>query len=128
LALPAQERIAHEWRAFLADRTRFPAALIHQDLNGEHILYDPAHGAISGIIDWGDTIIGDPAIDFAGLLADYGENFAAQVLAHYHGEVDASFRARMRFYCGAMPLNSILFGLATGLAKYIDEGLSVLSK
>ena len=128
LAPPAQARITREWQAFLADHTRFPAALIHQDLNGEHILFDPARGAISGIIDWGDTMIGDPAIDFVGLLANYGEDFTEQVLAHYHGEVNASFRARMRFYCRAMPLNTVLFGLATGQDEFISEGLKDLSK
>lgn len=128
VALPAQARIAREWQAFLADRMRFSTTLIHQDLNGEHILYDQERGTISGIIDWGDTTLGDPAIDFTGLLDDYGEVFAEQVLAHYHGEVDAAFRQRMRFYQRAMPLNSVLFGLATGQAEFVSEGLEELSE
>jgi aminoglycoside 2''-phosphotransferase len=126
LALPAQAHIADEWRAFLADQARLPIALIHHDLNGEHILYDPARSAISGIIDWGDSAIGDPAIDFAGLLADYGEDFTEGVLSHYQCEVDRSFRDRVRFYCGAMPLNSVLFGLATGQAEFVSQGLKGL--
>jgi aminoglycoside 2''-phosphotransferase len=127
LAPPMQARIAREWQTFLADETRFPTTLIHHDLNGEHILYDLERGALSGIIDWGDTAIGDPAIDFTGLLADYGEDFTEQVLAHYQGEVDATFRQRMHFYLGVMPLNTVLFGLATGQAEYVREGLGELS-
>jgi aminoglycoside 2''-phosphotransferase len=124
----AQGRIVRDWQAFLNDDTRFPTRLIHHDLNGEHILYDPARGAISGIIDWGDTAIGDPAIDFTGLLASYGEDFTERVLSRYQGDVDASFHERMRFYCGVMPLNTVLFGLSTGQEQYVREGLGDLSK
>jgi len=123
----AQARIVRDWQAFLADATRFEVALIHHDLAGEHILYDSARGTISGIIDWGDTMIGDPAIDFTGLLAAYGEDFAERVLAHYQGAVDASFRQRMRFYRGAMPLNTVLFGLDTGQAEYVYQGLKEIN-
>jgi aminoglycoside 2''-phosphotransferase len=119
----AQARITHDWQAFLADETHFQVAVIHHDLADEHILYEPGHGAISGIIDWGDTAIGDPAIDFTGLLAAYGEDFTERVLAHYQGQVDASFRDRMRFYHGAMPLNTVLFGLDTAQEEYVREGL-----
>jgi aminoglycoside 2''-phosphotransferase len=123
----AQAWIVRDWQAFLNDCARFPATLIHHDLNGEHILYDPARGAISGIIDWGDTAIGDPAIDFTGLLASYGEDFVERVLSHYQGAVDASFRRRMRFYLGAMPINTVLFGLETAQEEYVCEGLAEIS-
>lgn len=120
-------RIAAEWQAFLSDRAAWRSALIHHDLAGEHILYDPERGAISGIIDWGDLAIGDPAIDFAGLLDAYGEEFVERVLAGYHGEADTAFRARMRFYRGVMPLNTVLFGLSTGQAEHVREGLEAVS-
>jgi aminoglycoside 2''-phosphotransferase len=120
----ARARIMRDWQAFLADKTHFQVALIHHDLADEHILYDPARGAISGIIDWGDTAIGDPAIDFTGLLAAYGEDFTERVLAHYQGQVDASFRDRMRFYRGVMPLNTVLFGMNTAQEEYVREGLA----
>ena len=41
--------------------------LVHNDLWAEHILVDLRSGGVSGIIDWGDAVIGDPAVDFAGL-------------------------------------------------------------
>src|SRR5262249_50701735 len=107
LASAAQARITRAWQTFLSNEMNFRVALIHHDLNGEHILYNPARGAISGIIDWGDAAIGDPAIDFTGLLATYGEDFTERVLAHYQGEVDASFCDRMHFYRGIMPLNTV---------------------
>jgi aminoglycoside 2''-phosphotransferase len=128
LASAAQARITRDWQVFLNDDTRFPATLIHHDLAGEHILYNPARGTISGIIDWGDAAIGDPAIDFTGLLAAYGEVFVERVLAHYQGAIDESFRRRMRFYCGVMPLNTVLFGLSTGQAEYVRQGLAEIAR
>jgi hypothetical protein len=68
------------------------------------------------------------SIDFTGLLAAYGEDFTERVLAHYQGEVDASFRDRMRFYRGVMPLNTVLFGLSTGQAAYVREGLAEMTR
>jgi aminoglycoside 2''-phosphotransferase len=124
----ARARIMRDWQAFLADKTHFQAALIHHDLADEHILYDPACSLINGIIDWSDTAIGDPAIDFTGLLAAYGEDFTERVLAHYQGEVDASFRDRMHFYRGVMPLNTVLFGLDTAQEEYVREGLTDLQE
>jgi aminoglycoside 2''-phosphotransferase len=122
----AQVRLRRNWQAFLNDDTRFSTTLIHHDLNAEHMLCDPAHGTITGIIDWGDTAIGDPAIDFTGLLAAYGEDFVERVLAHYWGDIDASFRNRMRFYRGAMPLNTVLFGLDTAQEEFVREGVQEL--
>lgn len=123
----AQARITHDWQAFLNNEMHFQVALIHQDLAGEHILYAPARGTITGIIDWGDVAIGDPAIDFTGLLAAYGEDFTERVLAQYQCEVDTSFRDRMRFYCGITPLNTVLFGLSTAQEDYVQEGLKELA-
>jgi aminoglycoside 2''-phosphotransferase len=124
LGQDAQARTMRDWQAFLDDGVHFQATLIHDDLAAEHILYDPAHGTVTGIIDWGDTAIGDPAIDFTGLLAAYGEDFMERVLAHYQSEIDASFRKRMRFYRDITPLNTVLFGLDTAQEQYVQEGLA----
>lgn len=126
LGQAARARIISNWQAFLHDDARFTTTLIHHDLASEHILYDPARGTISGIIDWGDAAIGDPAIDFTGLLADYGEGFTEHVLAHYQGVIDRSFRDRMRFYRTVMPLNTVLFGLDTGQEELVREGLAAM--
>jgi aminoglycoside 2''-phosphotransferase len=93
----------------------------------EHILYNAARSTISGIIDWGNTAIGDPAIDFTGLLAAGGEDFVARVLSHYQEAVDNSFRQRMRFYLRAMPINTLLFGLSSGQEQLVREGLAEIS-
>src|SRR3954470_2197755 len=39
-----------------------PVSVVHGDLHFRHLLVDD-HGALSGVIDWGDVFRGDPAID-----------------------------------------------------------------
>ena len=46
-----------------------PVALIHDDLGAEHVLVEPETSAVTGIIDWGDMNVADPANDFIGLIA-----------------------------------------------------------
>jgi aminoglycoside phosphotransferase (APT) family kinase protein len=46
--------------------------LAHNDFGIEHILVDPAMRRITGIIDWGDAAIADPAYDFGKLYRDLG--------------------------------------------------------
>lgn len=45
----------------------YTPALMHNDLGIEHILVEPASRRITGIIDWGDAAIADPAYDFGKL-------------------------------------------------------------
>src|SRR5205085_1752402 len=71
------------WKDFLDDRAifAFQPVLIHCDLAGEHILCDPERSTLTGVIDWGDATIGDPAMDFVGLHVDRGKEFTELVLA-----------------------------------------------
>ena len=41
-----------------------PVVLVHGDLYERHLLVDEA-GALTGVIDWGDLHLGDPAVDLA---------------------------------------------------------------
>jgi len=77
--------------------TRFagPLRLVHQDLGPDHVLVDPATGHITGIIDWSDAILGDPARDFVFLVAWQGWDFTEDVLRRYPHAVDREFRERL---------------------------------
>lgn len=61
----------------------FPNAIIHADFTHHHILFNKQHKTISGIIDFGDAQIGDPAFDFAGLYYDFGHEFTTSVYEQY---------------------------------------------
>ena len=60
----------------------FEPVLAHDDLWYKHIYHDPSTGKLTGIIDWGDIGITDPAKDFYGFWI-YGESFLDEVLTHY---------------------------------------------
>ena len=72
------------WEAFLEDARNwsFAPALVHGDLGPEHLLLDE-RGALTGVIDFGEVRIGDPAADFAALGASIGADFAHAVLTAY---------------------------------------------
>lgn len=55
-----------------------PTALVHYDLKGEHLLLAPG-GRVSGVLDWTDAVLGDPAEDIAGLALSIGAPAALRV-------------------------------------------------
>lgn len=75
------------------DGCAVPGVLVHGDVRAEHLYRDP-DGRLVGVIDFGDVVLGDPAYDFFKL----GAGFADQLLGHYGGAVDSSFRARIAAY------------------------------
>ena len=51
-----------------------PAELVlcHNDLGAEHVLVDPSTFAVTGVIDWTDAAIADPAAEIGRLVRDLG--------------------------------------------------------
>jgi aminoglycoside 2''-phosphotransferase len=81
--------------------------LIHSDLVDEHVLFD-ADGRVTGVIDWGDACLGNPAFDFGGIFAWLGAEFVREVLAHYPLVTDPAFAEEIAFYGRCMAL--VTFG------------------
>ena len=46
--------------------------LAHNDLGAEHVLVDPGTWQVTGIIDWSDAAVADPAAEAGRLLRDLG--------------------------------------------------------
>jgi aminoglycoside 2''-phosphotransferase len=115
------------WEDYLTDKAnfRFKPVLLHGDLSEEHILCDLDRELITGIIDWGDACVGDPALDFAWLL-DYGKSFIKEVLGSYKGTIDRTFLQRATFYSRIGSFIEILFGLDTGDEVHLRQGLACL--
>ncbi len=128
LIAPEQRAVAQLWEGYLDTPANFAfaPALIHRDLGGDHILYEPASGQLTGIIDWGDASIGDPAQDFTGIANELGREFAARVHASYAGTVDASFWERVTFYGRIIPFHEIRFGQYENDDRHIAAGLADL--
>jgi aminoglycoside phosphotransferase (APT) family kinase protein len=106
---------------FLNDEGNFSfrPVLVHRDLN-TNILFDKERMEISGVIDWGDASIGDPAFDFCGFLHSQGRGFVELILKDYRGFVDESFWRRMEFYSKVIPYHVILGAITTGRPYRIE--------
>ncbi len=73
--------------------------LLHGDLGPNHVLYDERCGSISGIIDFGDMTIGDPAWDLVYIYEDYGLDFLGRLFPLYHrGDASGLLERMYRLY------------------------------
>lgn len=126
-----QMRAVSIWEGFLEneDNFKFEPVFIHRDLSGDqHILCNPERPEITGIIDWEDSCIGDPAIDFTGLYWDCKEKFTKRVLADYDGKVDKTFWERTIFYYKIGAFHEISYGQLINDGAHIESGLKHLSR
>ncbi len=112
LGAKERRRVAEFFEDALAnpENFRFIRTLTHDDLSAPHILCDRSRGRINGVIDWTDACIGDPAVDFYGIIEACGLNFAKQVLDEYEGRPDSSMLKRTQLYLDAVPFYEILYG------------------
>lgn len=125
------EKAVSVWEGFLDDEDNFwfEPVFIHRDLSGDaHILCNPRRAEITGIIDWEDASIGDPAIDFTGVYGDCGKDFTKRVLAKYGGKVDETFWERTIFYYKIGAFHEIAYGQLINDDAHIKNGLKHLSK
>ncbi|MGV3525405.1 MAG: phosphotransferase family protein [Candidatus Sericytochromatia bacterium] len=75
--------------------------LLHRDLAPGHLLYAPETGHLTGVIDFGDLALGEPARDWVYLYDDFGASFLAAVLRHYApavGPAETPLGAIRRWY------------------------------
>jgi aminoglycoside 2''-phosphotransferase len=117
--------ICNLWECFLdtEENFQFKPVPIHGDLGVEHILIDPDHDCLVGVIDWGDAQVDDPALDFTGLLVSCGAKFVSQVLESYAGPLDGRFWERMAFYRDIIPFHQMRYGLKIGDGRLFAEGI-----
>jgi aminoglycoside 2''-phosphotransferase len=107
----AREGVLWNFQPVLDDEgwLRYQPALVHGDLEPQHILIEPAASQVSGIIDFSRSGIGDPAVDVACLLYHYGESFVVRMGRFYPGIGELIDRAR--FWAGTFELQWALVGL-----------------
>jgi hypothetical protein len=99
---------------------------VHRDLAAEHILLDPQTQQVTGIIDWSEISVADPAIDFAGIFHWGGLDFTNAVLSRYNHEPDNGLLIRARFFAACKSIGDVTFGLETHRPEYIHAGVRAL--
>ena len=101
-------------------------ALVHCDLGCEHILIGDDGKTVTGLIDFEDVTLGDPAIDFVGVFVTFGMETVERVRASYARALDANFVSRLRFYTWMASCHEIHYGMEEGRSDLVEEGISGL--
>ncbi len=80
----------------------------------DHVFFDEKRQELSGVIDFADATLNDPAHDFQNIVEYGGEEFFEAVKIHYHGKDDPALLKRTKLRIKARPLfeasYSLLFG------------------
>jgi len=99
----AAEEVAKRAQRFFEDEAFIPAPyagplrLVHDDLHAEHLLLDSRDPArVTGLLDWSDVALSDPAHDFATIFPWGGEPLLEAMLQGYGG-ADPELAARARY-------------------------------
>jgi aminoglycoside phosphotransferase (APT) family kinase protein len=108
---------------------QFIACLCHNDLGVEHVLVDQAGHHVTGIIDWSDAAITDPAHDFALIYRDLGAGPLEETLRSYSavGADPRELHERAVFYARCAVLEDLEYGLKTGRAMYTEKSLAAMN-
>ena len=94
--------------------------LVHGDLGPEHIRV--VDDVVTGVIDWGDCGVGDPALDLAWTRYGSGPDFAAALEAAYSPDDEVLARGVDWHLLG--PWHEVLYGLDTDQPAYVESGLA----
>lgn len=119
---------AQRWRGVLGQPpTSQPERLtvLHGDLAAEHVMVGGG-GEITGILDWSDASLGDPARDLAGLIGWAGRAMLDAALTQY-GSVEAGFVRRAAWYAACRAVADIAFGIAQARPEYVRGGRRALT-
>jgi aminoglycoside 2''-phosphotransferase len=102
--------------------------LLHGDISPEHVLVEDGEAVVTGVIDWGDVHLGDPAFDFIYLYEDWGPDFLDLALAGYPTGREAGFRTHILLHFLVEHLRWTLDALEEGRTADLPEGLQGLAR
>ncbi len=97
--------------------------LTHTDLLPEHIIVNPQENRIVGVIDWADSMLGDPVADFVGLYLWQGRSITERVLEGYGKNLGANFWERVRFNAYRCIVGELRYGYERQRQIYIEGAM-----
>jgi aminoglycoside 2''-phosphotransferase len=104
----------------------YTPSLLHGDLSPEHFLADLKSCALTGVIDFGDSLIGDPHRDLIYLLEDYGKEILDLFLTFYSPATKEQASLRVQIF---QQLNNVEYCLSKqseSNEKALQESLGIL--
>jgi aminoglycoside 2''-phosphotransferase len=105
-----------------------PSALLHCDIGPGHVLYDPKTGHLTGVIDFGDLAIGDPARGFIYVYEDYGQRILDEVLGRYAGTDAALMMSAVRKWYLLEAITWTVEMFVTGHLSGVEHGLAEIRR
>lgn len=106
-----------------------PVSLLHADLGPGHVFCDPERWELTGVIDWGDARIGDPARDFIFVYEDWGPGFLEAALEAYGaGAGKDGFARRVLLHYLVDQLHWTLGAAEVGRAADVEHGVRALGQ
>jgi aminoglycoside 2''-phosphotransferase len=122
----ALQQIDAFYDAFLRACSTVPSRrVIHGDLSDEHMLLE--RGAISGIIDFGDAAVGDPAYDLCFFWA-YGEGVVRALFEQYRFHEDGALFERSHWhYCRYM-IDRLFYAVRENKRREATAAVKVLRR
>ena len=134
-----RETITQLFSTYLGDAENFKydAVLIHNDFSKDHILFNTANqhppeqvirAGITGIIDFGDIALGDPAYDFMYLLDEFGEDFLNGIFKIYKPIDKNKLIRKLIFFSLANKVQIIIMEKETNDAEALKEAYASLDK
>lgn len=105
-----------------------PPALVHGDLHLRHVLVTPgAVTHVSGVIDWGDTSLADPAVDLMIAFAGFDGSARAAFVEAY-GPVGDARALPARVAAIAVTAALTLGAAATGPPALLAAGIAAIAR
>ncbi|MCY7749427.1 macrolide 2'-phosphotransferase MphK [Bacillus inaquosorum] len=128
--LGVSEQLWQRWQTWINDDAYWPgfSALIHGDLHPAHILIGQ-NEHVTGLLDWTEAKVADPAKDFIFYQMLFGEEETARLLEYYHqagGRIWAKMQEHIAEMQAAYPLEVAKFALQTQQEEHINMALEAL--
>ncbi|MEU7329486.1 viomycin phosphotransferase [Streptomyces parvus] len=100
-------------------------AVVHGDLGAENVLWEWTHGLphLSGVLDWDDVTLGDPAEALAAIGAGYGHELLERVLVLGDWS-HRGFRTRIAAIRSTFALQQALYAIRDGDEEELADGLA----
>jgi aminoglycoside phosphotransferase (APT) family kinase protein len=107
-----------------SDNLEFEPVLQHGDFDTSNILVNPETFQVTGIIDFEETRVYDPASDF--IFLSEGVVFLKSLLDAYSGKIDLNLGKRVIARFGRQPFFYILWGIENNLEPMVSYGYTAL--
>ena len=112
---------------FITDSSIEYDCFIHGDFGSSNIIVDRHTGIITGIIDWAEATIDNPALDYSSLTCAVGIPECREDFLKLRPSLCSMFEAS-EFIQHTFPFQSAILGIKTNDNDELADGLSVINR